>query len=71
MITIIHGTRTTTVDASDVTDVASILTSDSLKGVLRFGDNVEAIIDGRTASLGDPLADGDEVVINTKAHSKQ
>ena len=52
------------------TTVGSILCDNNVKAVLGFGDNVQAVLDGVVQRDSAPLADGDILVIETRANSK-
>ena len=61
-------TLTTEVEAN--TTVNQVLGNADYKAVLKFGENVRAVVDGTTLNGDDTFSDGDVVQIETRANSK-
>lgn len=52
------------------TTVSTLLGDRGIQSALGFGSNVQAVIDGEVQNPASPLADGDVVLIETKANAK-
>ena len=69
-ITIRFSGNSLNINAADKT-VGDVLSDPNFAAVLGFdGSNVEGYIDGVQQGSGSPLAEGDTLVIQQKAHSK-
>lgn len=70
-ITIRYGaTNEVTKSVRPGTTVAQVLGDISIQGVLGFGSNVQALVDGQVLNGTASVSDGDVLVIETKANSK-
>lgn len=52
------------------TRVSQLLSNQSVKATLGFGDNVQAVVNGSILAVNTVLDDGDVVTIESKANSK-
>lgn len=70
-VTIKYGlTNQITVEASEGTTIRQLITNANNRAVLRYPENVVAVIDGETKDLNDTVCDGDVIVLEKQAASK-
>jgi hypothetical protein len=70
-ITIKYGLRSEfSTEVEDGTTVRQIVQNPNIRAVLRYPENVSAVIDGQTVSLDDRLSDGDIIVLEQQAAAK-
>ena len=70
MLTIVHEALSITADAGSYPTAGDILRDANLQAVLHFGPSSEAVVDGVSLADGDPIEDGDRVVVRAKANTK-
>lgn len=64
------ATNELTKEFSEGTTVSQLLSNQSVKATLGFGDNVQAVVNGSILAGNTVLDDGDVVTIESKANSK-
>jgi hypothetical protein len=69
-ITIRFGARETTVELDDEGTVDDVLKEAAVKRQLRFGENVDALIEGVAVDTDHEPDDGDTIVLETRAAQK-
>jgi hypothetical protein len=65
-----YGIDTTEVTVGATATVGSIINNPSTKIILGYGDNVKALVGGVEQDSSAQVADGMEIVLETRANSK-
>jgi hypothetical protein len=53
------------------TTFGQVLGDPAVKAVLGYGDNIEPVVDGVVQPIGNPVSEGDAVLVQVKANTKQ
>lgn len=70
-VTIKYGlTRQFTTEVDEGTTIRQIVQNPNIRAVLRYPENVSAVIDGQTVGLDEQVSDGDTIVLEQQAASK-